>query len=98
LGQTHFSLLRLPLSIRIPIKDQLITSRIANLNSGVRDGALSAPFDLVALVGLDEEGSAAALVAVCVNALLDCEVEDFAFGDGITGCLSYHQLCSNVMN
>ncbi len=44
------------------------------------DGAFGAPADGVALGLGDEEGGAAALIAVSVDTLLDGEVEDLAFG------------------
>ena len=88
--KTYLSLLRLPLSIRVPVEYQLITASIANLNRSMRERALGLPFDLIADIGPDEEGVAAALVAVCVDALLYCEVEDFAFGDGVTGYIQHH--------
>lgn len=49
----------------------------------MRKGTLGAPLDVVASVFLDKEGLGAALVAVGVDALLDREVEDRAFRDGV---------------
>ena len=44
-------------------------------------GTLGAPFDVVAGGLGDEEWLAAALIAVFVDAFLDCEVENLARGD-----------------
>jgi hypothetical protein len=50
----------------------------------VRQGALGAPFEIVAGVFFDGEGNAAAAVAVTVDAFLDGVVHDFAGRD--SGC------------
>ena len=75
---TYLSLLRRPLPIRIPIVHNLITARIPHLNRGMRECSFGAPFDVIASALLDEEGGCAALVSVCIDALLDCVVKDFA--------------------
>jgi hypothetical protein len=69
-------LLGIPLAIGISIKHQLVGAGIAHFDGGMRQRALGGPLDLVACRLCDEEGLAAALVAVVVEAGLDCKVED----------------------
>jgi len=74
-------LLSIPLPIRIPIIHDLIRASIANFEGCVRQGAFGGPLEVVAGGLGDEEGLAAALVAVFVDAFLDCVVHDAAAGD-----------------
>jgi hypothetical protein len=80
-NETHLALIRSPLPIRIPIKHHLATPRIFNLHRRMAQSTLRAPLNIIAGGFLDQEGLAAPLVAVRVNALLDCEVHNGAGGD-----------------
>lgn len=77
-NETHLALIRSPLPIRIPIKHHLATPRIFNLYRRMAQSTLRAPLNIIAGGFLDQEGLAAPLVAVRVNALLDCEVQNGA--------------------
>lgn len=79
---TYLRLLRRPVPVRVSIEHDLVGLHVAHFGGGVRQGALCLPLDLVAGRLGDEEGRAAALVAVAVDALLDREVEDLALSHG----------------
>ena len=54
---------------------------------------LSTPLNVIAFIFLDQEGLAASLVAVAVDALLDGEVHDGAGGDFGCYVISRFTLC-----
>jgi hypothetical protein len=80
--KTHLSLLRRPLPVRVSIVHNLGGFCISYFDGGVGQGALGAPFEIVAIVFFDEEGTGAPAVAVTIDAFLDGVVHDFAGGDG----------------
>jgi hypothetical protein len=75
---THLALLRSPLSIGIPVVDNLVTARIPDFCSGVTESTIGRPRDLVAGRFSDEEWLGAVLLAVVIDAFLDVVVEDRA--------------------
>jgi len=84
---TYLALLGSPLSIGITVVNHLSTGSVLDLDSGVTDGALSVPLDIVACTLADEEWLSATLVAIRVEALLDGEVEDLARSNFVSLCL-----------
>lgn len=75
-----------PLAISVAVVDHLAAAGIADLDGGVGEGAVGGPRELVAAALVDEEGLAAADVAVAVDALLYGVVHDLALGDGVATC------------
>ena len=65
----------------------LPTPSILNLNRGMANRTLSTPLNLIACTLSNEEGLRASLVRVVIDTLLDGEVEDLAFRDGLAGYL-----------
>ncbi len=84
---TYLSFLWSPLPVRIAVVHHLSTSRIFDLDSGVAQGTISGPLDVVACFFLNQERFAAALVAIFVDALLDCEIHNRAGGN--LGCYKH---------
>lgn len=79
----QFSLLGSPLAISIPVEDNLVAASVTDLSCRVAECAVGGPLDLVAGVFLDDEGLAAAGVAVGVKTGFDGVVCYAAGGDGL---------------
>lgn len=79
--QIHqFSLLTLPLAIRIAIIHNLVAPRIAYFDRSVGEHAIGAPFDFVTGITRHEEGRRAASILVAVETAFDRVVEDVSGG------------------
>ena len=76
--KTHLALLRSPLAVGVPVKDNLVRAGVPDFGGGVRQSTVSGPFDLVTSRLLHEERLGAAGVSVVVDALFDVVVEDRA--------------------
>lgn len=78
---THLALLRGPLSIRVPVIHNLVTSRIPKLGRGMAERSVGRPLDFVARRLGDEERFRASHILVVVDAFLDFVIHDRARRD-----------------
>ena len=76
----HLILIRSPLAVGVAIVDDLVRSRITDLDRRVGQSALGAPLDVVAAALADEERLRASNILIGINAFFDSIVHDRARG------------------